>query len=110
MSRPPLEAALIIFEYLTRPILRLEHDLWGELNENPPRENAKFELKSIEQRDHGRLNGGLGVLIDAAYDVITWNRARCFAGTFNPSLRQMRCTRSLPTCHPRACDSAVIRL
>jgi hypothetical protein len=137
------DAALIIFEYLTRPMLRLEHDLWGELNEDPPRENVKFELKSkgngflldhlwlhffepnldklsdrieplimsqlelvyilsnsdkgivgawdtlslsrnvMEQHDHGRLNGGLGVLIDAAYDVITWNAnnrpARCDA-------------------------------
>ena len=128
-----IEVALIVFEYLTRPMLRLKHDLWGEINENPPRENIRFELKSngggfwldhlwlrffqpnldklshrlepvimsqlelayvlsnsdkgiagawdtlslsrslIEERDNGRQNGGLGVLIDAAYDVITWN-------------------------------------
>jgi len=33
---------------------------------------------------------------------------RCFCGTFSPSRRQMRCTRSLPTCQPASCNSAVI--
>ncbi len=35
-------------------------------------------------------------------------RGLCFFGTFNPSLRQMSWTRSLPTCQPAICSSPVI--
>jgi hypothetical protein len=39
------------------------------------------------------------------------NRPRgfCLTGTFKPSRRQMRCTRSLPTFQPASFSSAVIR-
>src|ERR1700684_646289 len=36
-------------------------------------------------------------------------RGLCFCGTFSPSRRQIRCTRSLPIEQPRSCHSAVIR-
>src|SRR5271170_5408590 len=36
-------------------------------------------------------------------------RGRCFCGTFSPSRRQIRCTRSLPTSQPRSRSKAVIR-
>ena len=36
-------------------------------------------------------------------------RGFCLAGTFSPSRRQMRCTRSLPTCQPSRFSKAVIR-
>ena len=36
-------------------------------------------------------------------------RGRCFCGTFSPSRRQIRCTRSFPTGHPAFCSSAVMR-
>jgi hypothetical protein len=127
------EVAVLVFEYLSRPLLRLKHDLWGELDESNPRENVTFELDSrgggfwldhlwvrffepnlnelcdriepiirahlqlayliyqsgktpdrtwdtlslsrnqIEERDHGRQQGALGVLVDAAMDVVKWN-------------------------------------
>ncbi len=127
-----IEIAFLVFEYLSRPILRLERNLWSELDESL-RENVSFELESygsgfwldhlwvtffepnlemlsgklepmlgshlqlayflsqadkgirgawdtlslsrglIEQPDHGRLGNGLGVLVDAAFDVVKWN-------------------------------------
>ena len=127
------EAALLLFEFLTRPMLRLKHDLWSEIGEVEPREDVRFELEStgggfwldhfwrkfflpnladlserlepivwshlqlahslshadkgiegswdglslsrnlIEESDHGRINGGLGVLIDAAFNLINWS-------------------------------------
>ncbi len=36
-------------------------------------------------------------------------RGFCLFGTFSPSRRQMRSTRSLPTCQPARCSNAVIR-
>ncbi len=128
-----IDVALLVFEFLVRPVIRLDHDLFAELDEVAPEENVTFELEStgggfwldrlwlkffkpnlqtlsrtlepmieaqlqlayflshtdkgiegawdtlsmsrnlIEQSDHGRLRGGLGVLIDAAYDVVEWN-------------------------------------
>ena len=41
-----LDAAVLTFEYLTRPVLRLENDLWSELREVEPKENVDFELQS----------------------------------------------------------------
>ncbi len=127
------EAALLLFEFLTRPELGIKHDLWSELDDAKPREDVRFELESsgsgfwldhfwrtffvpnlaelserlesivwshlqlahsishpdkgiegawdslslsrnlIEQPDHGRMNGGLGVLVDAAFDLINWD-------------------------------------
>jgi SIR2-like protein/uncharacterized protein DUF4020 len=130
-----VDVALLVFEYLTRPTLHLEHDLLRELDETAPKENVQFRIESygggfwldrlwinffepnlsalseklesiiasqfqlayflsqadssidgswdtlslsrnlIEQLDHGRLAGGLGVLIDAAFGVVKWNIA-----------------------------------
>ena len=36
-------------------------------------------------------------------------RGLCFCGTFKPSRRQIRCTRSFPTGQPELCSNAVIR-
>src|SRR5712692_10399922 len=40
---------------------------------NPPLDALTFSRDMIEQHDHGQRHEGLGVLIDAAFDIAQWN-------------------------------------
>ncbi len=69
---------------------------------------ASFRRASWRSRSHSSTRDSL---VPAAAERTTRRSATtvlgafCFCGTFSPSRRQIRCTRSLPTCHPASRNS-----